>query len=222
MPDLLLDAAQAHEALGDPARARERYARFLDLGGDDPEARRGLARTALSLGDPGGAERALRPLLAGPAREPADLVLAAQAARASGRPEEAAALLRAVPGDGAMTAAREQFDRALAAEQAGDLAGAVAAYQASLAAFEQNPAAHSNLGYVLQKLGRLDDAIRAQRRAAELDPGLAAAQYGLGTALAERGDRAEAAAALRRYLALEPQGYWALQATRRLEALERR
>jgi tetratricopeptide (TPR) repeat protein len=222
MPELLLDAARAHEGLGDPARARERYARFLELGGDDPEARRGLARTALALGDPGGAERALRPLLAGPARAAGDLELAAQAAQARGRPEEAAALLRSVPADGGMAVAREQFDRALAAEAAGDLAGAAAAYQASLVAFERNPAAYSNLGYVLQKLGRLDDAIRSQRRAAELDPRLAAAQYGLGSALADRGDRAEAAAALRRYLALEPQGYWALQATRRVEELERR
>jgi tetratricopeptide (TPR) repeat protein len=121
-----------------------------------------------------------------------------------------------------MAEAREQFDRAVAAERRGDLAGAIASYEASLAAFERNAAAHSNLGYVLEKLGRLDDAIREQRRAVELEPTLAAAHYGIGTALALQGDREGAATALRRYLALEPHGYWALKATQRLAELERR
>ncbi|HEX9242318.1 MAG TPA: tetratricopeptide repeat protein [Anaeromyxobacter sp.] len=222
MPELVLAAARAAEADGQPARALALYRRALAEDPEDREARRGLARRALAAGDVDGADRALRPLVAAADAEPADLALAAQIASARGRPEDAAALLaRAKRDDGAQTAAREQFDRALAAERLRDFPGAAASYEASLAAFERNPAAHSNLGYVYEKLGRLDDALREQRRALELDPGLAAAHYGVGTALAERGDRAEATAAFRRYLALEPQGYFALKATQKLAKLER-
>ncbi|HEY6002429.1 MAG TPA: tetratricopeptide repeat protein [Anaeromyxobacter sp.] len=120
-----------------------------------------------------------------------------------------------------MAEARQHFDRALASERAGDLEGSAASYAASLSIFEANPAAHSNLGYVLEKMGRLDEAVREQRRAALIDPDLAAAHYGLGSALAARGDRPGAAAAFRRYLALEPHGQWALKATQRLAELER-
>jgi Tfp pilus assembly protein PilF len=223
MPELVLVAARAAEADGQADRARALYRRVLADGGDDAEARRGISRTTLALGDAAGAERALRPNLAGPSKEPEDLLLAAGIASARGRPEEAAALARAAQGgDGAMAEAREQFDRALAAERRGDLAGAVASYEACLAAFERNAAAHSNLGYVLEKLGRLGDAVREQRRAVELEPTLAAAHYGIGTALAQQGDREGASAELRRYLALEPHGYWALKATQRLAELERR
>jgi len=222
LPALLLVAARAAEARGEPERAGELYARFLAAGADDPEARRGLARVALAAGDASAAERALRPNLAGGQRDPEDCELASRVALARGRPEDAAAWLRAGSGEDAMAAARRHLDAALAAERLKDLDGAVASYGASLAAFEANAAAHSNLGYVLQKKGALDEAVAQQRRALELDPRLAAAQYGLGTALADRGDRAGAATALRRYLALEPHGYWALKATQRLAELERR
>ena len=222
LPELLLLAGRVAEVQRRPELARERYARFLEAGGDDPEARRGLARLALEAGDAAGADRTLRQSLRGEPRDPADLQLAARIALSRGRPDEAAAWRAA--GERAERAAVAQgwFERALAAERTGDLPGAIEACRTSLALHESNAPVHSNLGWVLQKAGRPDEAIREHRRAIELDPALASAHYGLGTALAERGDAAGAAAAFRRYLALEPQGRWAIKASELATRLEGR
>jgi len=61
-----------------------------------------------------------------------------------------------------------------------------------------------NLGYVLEQVGRTDEAERQYERALALNPGLASAQTNLGTALAARGRFAEAAAHLAEAVRLEP------------------
>jgi len=61
-----------------------------------------------------------------------------------------------------------------------------------------------NLGYVLEQVGRTEEAERQYERALALNPGLASAQTNLGTALAARGRFAEAAAHLAEAVRLEP------------------
>jgi tetratricopeptide (TPR) repeat protein len=61
-----------------------------------------------------------------------------------------------------------------------------------------------NLGYVLEQVGRTDEAERQYERALGLNPGLASAQTNLGTALAARGRFGEAAAHLTEAVRLEP------------------
>src|SRR5260370_27364394 len=58
--------------------------------------------------------------------------------------------------------------------------------------------AHNNLGYVLRKLGRLDEAIAACRTAIRLEPEDANTHFNLGHALMEKGLFADALAAVRR------------------------
>jgi tetratricopeptide (TPR) repeat protein len=61
-----------------------------------------------------------------------------------------------------------------------------------------------NLGYVLDQVGRPDEAERQYQRALALNPGLPSAQTNLGTALAARGRLTEAASHLAEAVRLEP------------------
>ena len=61
--------------------------------------------------------------------------------------------------------------------------------------------AHSNLGNVLRRLGRLDQATACWRRTVELRPGFAEAHYNLSVACADQENFAEAAACCRRAVA---------------------
>lgn len=61
-----------------------------------------------------------------------------------------------------------------------------------------------NLGYVLEQVGRADEAERQYQRALALNPGLASAHTNLGTALAARGRFTDAAAHLAEAVRLEP------------------
>ena len=64
--------------------------------------------------------------------------------------------------------------------------------------------AHNNLGGILQRQGRLDDAIARFRRAIALKPTLAEAHNNLGGALKDLGQLDEAAAQFERAIALRP------------------
>ena len=62
------------------------------------------------------------------------------------------------------------LDRAIQLHQAGDLQGAIGAYQACIAAEPNRVEARSNLGAVLAKLGRYQDAIDQYQAALKLAP----------------------------------------------------
>lgn len=66
--------------------------------------------------------------------------------------------------------AESLFQQALELHQAGDILGAIAAYQGSLNLNPDNPGAHSNLGAAYVKLGRYEEAIKEYRTAVEVDP----------------------------------------------------
>lgn len=64
----------------------------------------------------------------------------------------------------------ELYDEATKLKNAGDLAGAVAKLEEIIASTPNHVLAHSALGVHLQKLGRIDDAIRHATRVTELEP----------------------------------------------------
>lgn len=78
--------------------------------------------------------------------------------------------------------AESLFQQALELHQAGDVIGAIAAYQASLNLNPDNPGAHSNLGAAYVRLGRYDEAIKEYRTAVEGDPKNATFLFNLGLA----------------------------------------
>ncbi len=92
---------------------------------------------------------------------------------------------------------------ALASIDLGEFELAEAHYRESLA-IEPQPAIYNDLGFVLERMGLSEDAIAAYRKALELDPGSAAAQYNLGSALARGGDFRDAERHLRAALAAQP------------------
>jgi len=89
-------------------------------------------------------------------------------------------------------------------EDAGDFAGAEAAFRAAVAADPQYPRASLNLGNALQKQRRFDDAAAAHREAARLDAAYVPAWFNLASVLVEAGEWDEARRALERTLALDP------------------
>lgn len=75
------------------------------------------------------------------------------------------------------------FARAYQLQQAGDFARAADAYTAFLQQYPDNVEARSNLGVVLARLGRTDDAIAAYREALKRSPSQQAIRLNLGLAL---------------------------------------
>ncbi len=93
---------------------------------------------------------------------------------------------------------------ALAALNRGDLAAAVAAAQAALAAEPRSAPAHYLLATAHLLQGRTEDAEAGYRRAIRLAPGLAEAHNNLGLVLERRGQPAEAESCYRRAIAARP------------------
>jgi tetratricopeptide (TPR) repeat protein len=92
---------------------------------------------------------------------------------------------------------------ALAAIDLGEFETAEAHYRESLA-IQPQPAIYNDLGVVLERQGLSDEATRAYRKAIELDPKSASAQFNLGASLARSQEFVEAERRFRRALALQP------------------
>jgi tetratricopeptide (TPR) repeat protein len=92
-----------------------------------------------------------------------------------------AALLQA-PAAPARESAATAFRAGLAAQQAGELERAAAAYRQAIGLDPRLAEAHANLGAVLARLGRHDEAVQSYNRALTLDPRLNAARVNLGLA----------------------------------------
>jgi tetratricopeptide (TPR) repeat protein len=80
---------------------------------------------------------------------------------------------------------------ALAAIDLGELELAEAHYRESLA-IEPQPAIYSDLGFVLERQGMIEEANEMYRKSLELDPESASAHYNLAASLARRGEFAVA------------------------------
>lgn len=100
--------------------------------------------------------------------------------------------------------ARALAERGLAAQEAGDSAGALALYDAALPTLGAVPELHRNRALCLRALGRPAEAAEAYRRAAELQTGSGGALFEWGTQLLETGAFAGAEEALARAVGREP------------------
>jgi tetratricopeptide (TPR) repeat protein len=100
--------------------------------------------------------------------------------------------------------ADELFGKGAQLHQAGDILGAVEAYQEALQKEPGRLDARSNLGAAYVRLGRYEDAIREYRRALEVAPQHAGVRFNLALALYKSALVPEAADELEKVLAVEP------------------
>ena len=101
-------------------------------------------------------------------------------------------------------AVEDAFRRGAQAMHGGDAAGAEAAFREVIRLAPDLPDAHLDLGLVLAREGRLDDAVAQLRQALALDPKLPGAHMFLGIFLSQTNHPDESAAALREEIALDP------------------
>ena len=105
------------------------------------------------------------------------------------------------------TAKRERVDylsEALALERQGDYAAALTSYRLALRDTPDDHRVLQNMAIAFSRIGQLDDAIRAYRKALELQPKLSGAHYGLAYLLLKREQPDAAAAHLEAFLAAPP------------------
>jgi tetratricopeptide (TPR) repeat protein len=96
------------------------------------------------------------------------------------------------------------FARAVGLHQAGDLLGAIDAYRDFLKLRPDSPEVRSNLGAVLSRLGRYDEAIEKYRLALKAQGASAAYRFNLGLALYKSGRPEEAAVEFGQVLRMQP------------------
>lgn len=97
-----------------------------------------------------------------------------------------------------------EFGRGVVLHQAGDLMGAVQAYERVLAIDAARLDARSNLGAALARLARYDEAVEHYRKALEIDPGQNAIRLNLGLALYKASRIPEAARVFEELLERSP------------------
>jgi tetratricopeptide (TPR) repeat protein len=165
--------------------------------------------------------RVLAPSLASGGVDSADVALAVELMKAANRPEEEAAWSARLQRLQTEQLALQYHDKGMAAVSQGNLPVAITWYEAALSVHE-TPQVRSALAHVYYDLGRYADAETQHRRAIALAPSFGPAWYGLAETLAAKGDRAGAAAAFRRYMEIEPSGFWSAKAKQALDRLERR
>jgi tetratricopeptide (TPR) repeat protein len=96
------------------------------------------------------------------------------------------------------------FAHAVELHQAGDLLGAVEAYQAVLKHTPDRIDARSNLGAAYVRLGRYTEAVDQYNRALAIDPANASVRFNLGLALYKSARIRDAAAELARVVTADP------------------
>jgi tetratricopeptide (TPR) repeat protein len=232
-----LALADARFDAGDTDGAAKDYA-GLTSGASAPHAHYGLGRCLAAKGDMTGALREFDEALRlfpefGPAHYARGLAL-----RSVGRADEAKeALVRSqqlgtrwpAVDDPALAGVRALRDdaaphvtRGLALQKAGDDRGAIAEYEAALAANPETSAAHVNL---IALYGKAQDWPRAADHYAALEKGGAVpveAQFNYAQCLAAQRRTAEAAELLRKVIAVNPQHAGALSSLGQLAEMEGR
>src|SRR5919206_4508044 len=98
----------------------------------------------------------------------------------------------------------DYLSEALALERQGDYDAALTSYKLALRDRPNDPRILQNMAIAYSRIGQLDEAIRAYRRALELDPQLSGAHYGLAFLLLKRGDTTGAEEHLSAFLANPP------------------
>ncbi len=99
---------------------------------------------------------------------------------------------------------KDLYNQGVARYYAGDLKGAIEAFDRAIALDPNFTASHHGRGNVLSELGRYNEAIEAFDRAIALDPNIAPPHHGRGTVLSKLGRYNEAIEAYDRAIALDP------------------
>ena len=107
-------------------------------------------------------------------------------------------------------AVQEVFRQGAAAMRAGDSAGAEKAFREAVRLAPELPDAHLDLGLVLAREGKLDEATASVRQALALNPKQPGAHMFLGIFLSQSGHQEEAEGELKEELALDPKNVEAL------------
>ena len=100
--------------------------------------------------------------------------------------------------------AGEVYAEAVALQESERFEPAAASLKRFLALEPQHAEGHSRLGWLLWRLGRLDESVAAHRRATQLAPNLASAWARLGLSLQARDEHDEALEVLRHAVRLDP------------------
>jgi tetratricopeptide (TPR) repeat protein len=93
----------------------------------------------------------------------------------------------------------------VALHQAGDVLGAISAYEQALRHAPERLDAHSNMGAALAHLGRFDEAVDHYRQALAADPGQVQVRFNLGLALYKSSRVKDAAASFEQVLERDPE-----------------
>jgi Flp pilus assembly protein TadD len=88
----------------------------------------------------------------------------------------------------------------------GDFDAAVTSYRLALRERPNDLKILQNMAIALTKIGRVEEAVRAYRKALEIDPSLSGSHYGLAFLLIKRGDATGAIKHLSAFLAHPPEG----------------
>src|SRR5262245_55342716 len=94
----------------------------------------------------------------------------------------------------------DYLSEAMALERQGDFDAALTSYRLALRDQPNDPKILQNIAIAYSRTGRLEEAIRAYRRALEVAPELSGAHYGLAFLLLKRGDRTGAMSHLDSFL----------------------
>ena len=100
----------------------------------------------------------------------------------------------------------DYLSEALVLERQGDYDAALTSYRLALRDTPNDLRVLQNMAIAFSRTGRVEEAVRAYRRALEIDPALAGAHYGLAFLLVKRGDNAGAEKHLLAFLASPPSG----------------
>lgn len=100
----------------------------------------------------------------------------------------------------------DYLNEALVLERQGDFDAAVTSYRLALREHPDDLKVLQNMAIALSKIGRVEEAIRAYRKALEVDSTLAGAHYGVAFLLIKRGDPTFAIKHLKAFLAHPPVG----------------
>jgi tetratricopeptide (TPR) repeat protein len=100
----------------------------------------------------------------------------------------------------------DYLKEALVLERQGDYDAALTSYRLALRDTPNDLRVLQNMAIAFSRIGRVEEAIRAYRRALEIDPTLSGAHYGLAFLLVKREDVPGATKHLQAFLANPPSG----------------
>jgi tetratricopeptide (TPR) repeat protein len=203
---VLVALGRARERLGETAQARDDYDRALRLDPSHRLARRRLLRLALDARDFARARHEAERLVADGPDVPEHHFLAAIVADRDGRADDARAAYRHAIGIAPDGYPEAWLNLGVLEKEAGNAAGALAAYEKALALRPGYAAAWHNIAKLHASAGRAAEAESAWARALALDPRYAQAWLALGQLRSEARRYPEAIDAFRKALAAQP-GY---------------